>query len=295
MQDYILGGNTHYKSDRSAARDILRVFPGIRTAEKANVLYKNHALHYLASCGIRQFIDVGMGFPRSPNLHEVVHPDSSVIYIDNDPIVLLYSDDILVGSTKSVHCVLADVAEADQVIAAIDATGDMDFGQQVALCLHAVLHLISDERDPYGSVGRLIDRMAPGSYVSLTHYARDIEVESSAAVAGLCEQLDTPFYPVRWIKCCDSSGIGNRFFAVLTWHQFRVPHLWGIWHGAWGLIFPCIRGWLGKPRTAVRGGRPPARARPRHAGARRTAMWPVSRKMALRPGVGPYQPFFSPR
>jgi len=195
MQDYILEGNNHYKVDRSAAKDILHVFPEMKTAENANVMYKKCALQHLSSCGIRQFIDVGMGFSRSPNLHEVVHPDSSVIYIDNDPIVLSYSDDLLVGSSESTHCVLVDVTETDQVIAALDTTGGVDFDQPVALCLHAVLHLVSGERDPYGSVGRLMDRMAPGSYVSLTHYASDIDVESLAAVAGLCEKLDTPFYP----------------------------------------------------------------------------------------------------
>jgi hypothetical protein len=44
----------------------------------------------LAEAGIRQFIDLGTGFPTSPSVHEAARqadPSARVVYVDHDPVV----------------------------------------------------------------------------------------------------------------------------------------------------------------------------------------------------------------
>ena len=44
--------------------------------------------------GVRQFLDIGTGIPTMNNVHEVaqqVAPESRVVYVDNDPIVLSHA------------------------------------------------------------------------------------------------------------------------------------------------------------------------------------------------------------
>jgi ubiquinone/menaquinone biosynthesis C-methylase UbiE len=52
--------------------------------------------------GIRQFLDIGTGLPTADNTHEVaqrVTPESRVVYVDNDPVVLAHARALLT-STK---------------------------------------------------------------------------------------------------------------------------------------------------------------------------------------------------
>jgi S-adenosyl methyltransferase len=40
-----------------------------------------------------------------------------------------------------------------------------------------VLHLVSDDEDPYGIVADMVNATVPGSYLALTHAAKDINVD----------------------------------------------------------------------------------------------------------------------
>jgi S-adenosyl methyltransferase len=57
------------------------------------------ATRYLAAeAAVRQFLDIGTGIPAAGNTHEVaqrVAPDARVVYVDNDPIVLLHTQALL--------------------------------------------------------------------------------------------------------------------------------------------------------------------------------------------------------
>jgi S-adenosyl methyltransferase len=62
------------------------------------------ATRYLAGeAGLRQFLDIGTGIPAAGNTHEVaqrVAPDARVVYVDNDPIVLLHAQALLRGTPE---------------------------------------------------------------------------------------------------------------------------------------------------------------------------------------------------
>ncbi|MFJ6572244.1 SAM-dependent methyltransferase [Streptomyces sp. NPDC091292] len=196
MYDYYLGGKTNYAVDREAAREVIRVFPAIETVARINRAFMHRSARFLAQRGIRQFIDVGTGIPTSPNLHEVVQevaPECRVVYVDNDPIVLIYADELLDGSpegtTSYVH---ADARRPADVLAAVRAEGVLDFDRPVALSLHALLHFVTDEQEPYALVGRLLEQLPPGSCLSLSHCTGDFEPEAWQAIVDTYTRRGTP-------------------------------------------------------------------------------------------------------
>jgi capsid protein len=49
--------------------------------------------------------------------------------------------------------------------------------------LIAILHLIDDEADPYGTVAKLIDAVPSGSYLAISHLSSDIDASAGRAEA----------------------------------------------------------------------------------------------------------------
>jgi hypothetical protein len=184
VYDFWLGGKDNYAADRAAAEAIIAVRPAIVRDIRANRDFMRRAAAFLATQGVRQFLDVGTGIPTRPNLHEVVQeiaPDARVVYADNDPVVLAHARALLVstpeGETAYIH---ADLRDTGLILG--EAARTLDFAQPTAVMLVSVLQLIRDEEDPYGIVARLMDRVAPGSYLVLTHPASDILSELVAEI-----------------------------------------------------------------------------------------------------------------
>src|SRR6266571_2994497 len=94
VYDYLLGGKDNFPADRASAERGLAAAPEMRDTVRANRGFLVRAVRFLAEAGVRQFIDIGTGIPTSPNVHEVaqaVAPDARVVYVDNDPIVLVHA------------------------------------------------------------------------------------------------------------------------------------------------------------------------------------------------------------
>ncbi|WP_265736795.1 SAM-dependent methyltransferase [Actinacidiphila yeochonensis] len=197
MYDYYLGGRTNYAVDREAAETVMRRFPAIRVTARVNRAFTHRAARFLArDRGLRQFLDIGTGIPTAPNLHEVVQaevPEARVAYADNDPIVLVYADSLL-GSTPEGRTgyVEADLTEPAGLLAAVAAGGCLDLSEPVALSLNAVLPFVPDDKEPYAVVATLMDRLAPGSYLTLSHATGDFAPEVWAEVVGVYAQGGTP-------------------------------------------------------------------------------------------------------
>ena len=92
IYNYWLGGKDNFAADRQAAQEVLDVMPVIAQVARSNRMFLSTAVNYLvAQAGIRQFLDIGTGLPTEDNTHEVaqnVAPESRIVYVDNDPIVL---------------------------------------------------------------------------------------------------------------------------------------------------------------------------------------------------------------
>ncbi|GAA3196697.1 MULTISPECIES: SAM-dependent methyltransferase [Streptomyces] len=187
MYDYYLGGKTNYAVDRQAAEEVVHAFPAIETVARVNRAYMHRAMRFLAGEGVRQFIDVGTGIPTAPNVHQVVQevaPDCRVVYVDNDPIVLVYADSLLSGTPqgRTVY-VDGDASRPADVLTAVKAEGIVNFDRPIALSLHALLHFVTDAQDPYELVNVFMDALPAGSFLSLTHCTGDFAPDAWQAVA----------------------------------------------------------------------------------------------------------------
>jgi hypothetical protein len=176
--DYWLGGKDNFAADRASGDAIAAAFPGIRTAVVENRAFMRRAVRTLAGeHGIRQFLDIGTGIPTSPNVHEVVQgvdPASRVVYVDNDPIVLAHARALLTSTPQGATAYVdADLRAPERILADLSLRRTIDLSRPIALILVAVVHFIPEEDDAHDIVARLVDTLAPGSYLVMSHATTD--------------------------------------------------------------------------------------------------------------------------
>jgi hypothetical protein len=167
--NYWLGGKDCYPVDRAAGEEYLKVFPGIGELARASRGFLVRSVRYLAGeAGIRQFLDIGTGLPTADNTHEVaqrVAPESRIVYVDNDPLVLTHARALLATTPEGVTDYLdADLRDPKSVLAA--ASGTLDFTKPVALMLMGVLGHITDDGELRSIVKQYLDALPSGSYLA---------------------------------------------------------------------------------------------------------------------------------
>jgi len=177
VYDYWLGGKDNFAVDRQVADMMKEDSPEVVEGVRGNRAFLARTVHHLATeHGVRQFLDIGTGLPAANNTHEVaqaVAPESRVVYVDNDPIVLSHARALLTGAAAGATDYLdADLRDTPEILR--QATTTLDFGKPVAVMLIAVLHCIEDQDDPAGIVRQLMAALAPGSFLALSHPAIDI-------------------------------------------------------------------------------------------------------------------------
>jgi len=168
--NYWLGGNEHYQIDRDAGDQFLRYFPQMRTIALESRDFLARVVRYLAEeVGVRQFLDIGAGMPITPHTHEMaqtIAPDSKIVYVDNDPVVLTYARAWMNNTTPDgvIEYLDADVREPKQIIA---GTRDiLDYTQPIAILLIAVLGVsVPTATEMHSIIGELLAAVPPGSYL----------------------------------------------------------------------------------------------------------------------------------
>jgi hypothetical protein len=199
--DYWLGGKDNFKADRDAAEAIAAVFPHIRTAARENRAFMQRAVRFLAEeAGIRQFLDIGTGLPTANNVHDVaqsVAPESRIVYVDNDPLVLTHARALLTSSPEGKTAYIdADVRRPELILQDRAVRETLDWTRPIALQLVALLHFVSDEDDPYAIVNRLVAELPPGSYLVLSHATFDpLDPGTIAAMNAANEGILPKFSP----------------------------------------------------------------------------------------------------
>ena len=175
--DYMLGGTDNYAVDRMAIDQMEQMLPGTKAAARNNRRFLERVVRYLAAdCGIRQFIDNGSGLPTRNNVHSIaqdVAPESRIVYVDNDPVVLRHQKVNALAENENTAFVLADARDTEGILRHRETTRLIDFGQPTAVLYILFLHLIRDEDDPAGLIRRMTDRLAPGSYVVISQPVAD--------------------------------------------------------------------------------------------------------------------------
>jgi hypothetical protein len=209
--NYWLGGKDNFQVDREAGDEFLTFYPKQRDKARACRYFLSRAVRYLAlDAGVRQFLDVGTGLPTANNTHEVAQraaPESRIVYVDNDPLVLAHARALLTSSPEGVTDYIdADLHDPDRIVA--DASRTLDFDQPVALLLIGVLGHVADYDDARSIVRQLLKGLPSGSYLvqcdgddtsaaynaAIEHY-RDqggvpYNVRTHEQIAGFYEGLD---------------------------------------------------------------------------------------------------------
>src|SRR5215472_8031250 len=103
MYDYLLGGKDNYAADRAATEAALKVYPEWAFTARANRAFLGRTVRFFAAeAGITQFLDIGTGIPTAGNTHQVaqaIAPESRVVYVDYDPVVLAHAQALLKSTT----------------------------------------------------------------------------------------------------------------------------------------------------------------------------------------------------
>ncbi|WP_086665599.1 SAM-dependent methyltransferase [Lentzea kentuckyensis] len=171
VYDYLLGGAHNFAVDRAVAQKTLEMMPAVRTGALQHRAFLRRAVRYLLDRGVRQFLDLGSGIPTVGNVHEIAHgvdPASRIVYVDLDPVAVAHSRSLLEGNER-VGVLQADVRDPVTVFAAPEVNNLLDFDEPIAVLMIAVLHFVSDDEDPPGILAGYRDRLAPGSFLALSH------------------------------------------------------------------------------------------------------------------------------
>ena len=147
--NYWLGGKDHYPVDRRAGDAYRAIYPEIVDVARAS----------------RQFL----------NTHDVaqrVTPDTRVVYVDNDPVVLAHARALLTSTRAVTAYVDADLRDPDTILAAAART--LDFTRPIGLMLLGILGHVDDDDEARSIVRRLLGALPAGSYLTICDGTNDL-------------------------------------------------------------------------------------------------------------------------
>jgi hypothetical protein len=117
-----------------------------------------------------------------------VAPAARIVYVDNDPIVLTHARALLTSDPAgATYYIDADLRDPQGILAGAGQL--LDFSRPVAVMLMAVLQHLDGEDDPYRIVETLLGPLPPGSYLALSHPAKDINAEAMARMAQTLNKM----------------------------------------------------------------------------------------------------------
>jgi hypothetical protein len=193
--NYWMGGKDNYEVDRIAGDAYREVAPNIETMARASREYLIRTVTFVAGeLGIRQFLDIGTGLPSYDNTHQVaqrVAPESRIVYVDNDPLVLRHAQALLTSTPEGVtNYIDADLHEPEKIVEA--ASRILDFDQPVALMLMGILGHIQDYEEAKSIVRTLQAALPSGSY--FVHYdSTDTDAALKQAQQGYDDTGAVPY------------------------------------------------------------------------------------------------------
>jgi hypothetical protein len=169
--NYWLGGKDNYEIDRMVGDKVAQLNPRIREQARVSRALQSRVIEYLtAEAGIRQFLDIGTGLPTANNTHEVaqrIAPESRIVYVDNDPLVLVHARELLTSSTEGASdYVDADLRDSDRIMS--EAARTLDFTQPIALMLNGIIGHVEDDDQARECVRRLVNCLPSGSYLAMS-------------------------------------------------------------------------------------------------------------------------------
>lgn len=195
-----LGGRDNYAADRRVGDRVAGMFPVIRDVARADRRFLGRAVRYLADeAGTRQFLDIGTGLPTAENTHEVAQrcaPESRIVYVDNDPLVLAHARALLTGAPEGVTAyVHADARDPDAVLRGAAET--LDTGRPVAVMMLGILNFVLDDVEARSIVRRLMAAVPSGSHLVLTHPTTELDGQANVAAMRFWNDSAVPAIRAR--------------------------------------------------------------------------------------------------
>ena len=183
--NYLLGGKDNFAADRETGDVVLKMFPPSPATPGCSAGSSAARCATWRGGGVRQFLDIGTGLPTANNnTHQIaqqVAPESRIVYVDNDPMVLVHAQALLTSAPGGVTSYIeADVRDPDRILR--EAAGTLDFGQPVALVMLGILGQIDDTDEPGSIMTRLLAALPSGSYLALSD-GTDTNPEMNKAIA----------------------------------------------------------------------------------------------------------------
>jgi len=176
IYDYLLGGKDNFAADRAAAQHLLAAIPDVAAIAQDNRAFLQRVVrHLVTEEGITQFLDLGSGLPTRSNVHEVA-PHAQVAYVDYDPVVVRHGQALLASGSR-VAMVQADLTEPAAVLKHPDVRRVLDLSRPLALLCLGALHFVPYDADPYAITAGYRDRIAPGSFLAITHAPKPVPGE----------------------------------------------------------------------------------------------------------------------
>jgi S-adenosyl methyltransferase len=192
VYDYVRGGKDNFAADRDTADQMAAGVAGgldrVRAAAEANEAFRARAVRYLvAEAGVRQLLQIGTAVPVSDNTHEVAQrlaPESRVVYVGNDPIVLANARVLLKSDPEGATAYVdGDVSDPEGILAQVPAT--LDLAQPIAILFVGILNHVADDDHPYARVAQLVDAVSPGSHLVVSHVTGEVMTEEVASAVKL--------------------------------------------------------------------------------------------------------------
>ncbi|WP_240796355.1 SAM-dependent methyltransferase [Streptomyces sp. RFCAC02] len=191
VYDHLLGGKDNYAVDRELSDVFITRIPGARIIAFDNRRALVRAVGAMSEAGIRQFIDIGSGLPTADNVHQVAQrhaPESRVVYVDNDPVVLAHGGALLAENERTV-VVQGDLRDPAGVLEHDEVRELIDFGRPVGVVLSAILHHVNDDEDPRALMRVWREGVPSGSHFYISHFRSERDEESARLEAILQQSL----------------------------------------------------------------------------------------------------------
>ena len=198
--NYLLGGKDNFEVDRMVAEQVKQGYPEIVDIAVAGRKFLGRAVRFLAGeAGVHQFLDLGTGLPTADNTHDVaqaIAPESKIVYVDNDPLVLVHARALLTSSPEGVTDYIDDdVHYPGKILRAAAQT--LDFTQPIALMMLGILGHVADDDQPGPAqiVDSFVDALPSGSYLVINDSivtAETVDAVQTARSGGADYHLRSP-------------------------------------------------------------------------------------------------------
>ncbi|WP_411076258.1 Scr1 family TA system antitoxin-like transcriptional regulator [Streptomyces sp. cmx-4-7] len=203
IYDFMTGGSEYYAADSELGRRVAETVPWLQASMWINKRHRTKGALVLAEeLGIRQFIDLGCGYPSyygttggsksgkgreyiPPHTFHVVrsvHQDARVVYADVDPYVFGHAKTVL-DEDRRTRTMLADARDIPALLSNYEIVEFFDLDRPIGVLLHDVLPWLDDDEATL-ALRHLHDLLPAGSAVSLTHATGDHDAETMTALVS---------------------------------------------------------------------------------------------------------------